>query len=98
MLFQSKWRVRLLCALRSGPVRLGNSLHFHEQIPAGNVKDQALGTGQIGRRYLADRHFAEDKPNPMSAVWNRSRMEPLSFGAYRPLTSPDLLEVGVASD
>ena len=69
----------------------------HEQIPAGNIEDQALGTGQIGRRYFADGYFAEDKPNPMSAVWNRSRMERLSFGAYRPLTSPDLLEVRVAS-
>jgi hypothetical protein len=33
----------------------------------------------------------------MSAVWNRSRMGPFSFGAYRPLTSPDLLEVRFAS-
>src|SRR5215469_13106507 len=46
-----------------------------------------------GRRYFADGYFAEDKLNPMSAVWNRSRMEPFSFGAYRPLTSPDLLDV-----
>jgi len=69
----------------------------HEQIPAGNIEDQALGTGQIGRRYFADGYFAEDKPNPMSAVWNRSRMGPFSFGAYRPLTSPDLLDVRVAS-
>ena len=67
------------------------------QIPAGNIEDQALGTGQIGRRYFADGYFAEDKPNPMSAVWNRSRTGPFSFGAYRPLTSPDLLEVRVAS-
>ena len=69
----------------------------HEQIPAGNVKDQALGTGQIGRRYFADGYFAEDKPNPMSAVWDRSRMEPFSFRAYRPLTSPDLPDARVAS-
>ena len=69
----------------------------HEQVPAGDVEDQTLGTGQIGRRYFADGYFAEDKPNPMSAVWNRSRMGPFSFGAYRPLTSPDLLDVRVAS-
>ena len=69
----------------------------HEQVPAGDIEDQTFGTGQIGRRYFADGYFAEDKPNPMSAVWNRSRMERLSFGAYRPLTSPDLLEVRVAS-
>jgi hypothetical protein len=61
------------------------------------IEDQTLGTEQIGRRYFADGYFAEDKPNPMSAVWNRSRMEPFSFGAYRPLTSPDLLGVRVAS-
>jgi hypothetical protein len=52
---------------------------------------------KIGRRYLADGYFAEDKPNPMSAVWNRFRMGPFSFGAYRPLTSPGLLDVRVAS-
>jgi hypothetical protein len=62
----------------------------HEQIPSGNIEDQTLGTGQIGRRYFADRYFAEDKPNPMSAVRKRSRMGPFSFCAYRPLTSPDL--------
>jgi hypothetical protein len=69
----------------------------HEQVPAGNVEDKTLGTGQIGRRYFADRYFAEDKPHPMSAVWNCSGMGPFSFGAYRPLTSPDLLEVRLAS-
>ncbi len=69
----------------------------HEQIPAGDIEDQTFGTGQIGRRYFADGYFAEDKPNPMSAVWDRSRMEPFSFRAYRPLTSPDLPDVRVAS-
>ena len=52
---------------------------------------------KIGRRYLADGYFAEDKPNPMSAVWNRFRMGPFSFGAYRPLTSPDLPDARIAS-
>jgi hypothetical protein len=33
----------------------------------------------------------------VSAVWNRFRMGPFSFGAYRPLTSPDLPDVRVAS-
>jgi hypothetical protein len=69
----------------------------HEQVSAGNIEDQTLGTGQIGRRYFADGYFAEDKPNPMSAVWNRFRMGPFSLGAYRPLTSPDLLDPRVAS-
>ena len=69
----------------------------HQQVPAGDIEDQTLGTRQIGRRDFADGSFAEDKPNPMSAVWNRSGMGPFSFGAYRPLTSPDLLDVRVAS-
>jgi integrase len=56
-----------------------------------------LGAAQIGRRDFADGSFAEDKPNPMSAVWNRSWMGPFSFGAYRPLTSPDLPDARVAS-
>ena len=34
--------------------------------------------------------FAEDKPNPMSAVLEPFSMGPFSFGANRPLTSPDL--------
>src|SRR5437660_6997793 len=69
----------------------------HEQVFAGNIEDQTLGTGQIGRRYFADGYIAEDKPNPMSAVWNRFRTGPFSFGAYRPLTSPDLPDIRVAS-
>ena len=69
----------------------------HEQVPAGDIEDQTFGTGQIGRRYFADGYFAEDKPNPMSAVCKCSRVGPFSLGAYRPLTSPDLLDVRVAS-
>ena len=41
--------------------------------------------------------LAEDKLNPMSAVCERSRMGPFSFGAYRPLTSPDLPDARFAS-
>ena len=69
----------------------------HEQIPAGDFKDQTVGTGQIGRRDFADRYFAEDKSDPMSDVCERFRMGPFSSGAYRPLTSPDLLEARFAS-
>jgi len=69
----------------------------HEQIPAGNVEDQTAGAGQAGRRHPADRYFAEDKPDPMNVVGERFRMGPFSSGAYRPLTSPDLLEVRFAS-
>jgi hypothetical protein len=69
----------------------------HEQVPAGDIEDQTPGTGQIGRRDFADGYFAEDKPNPVSAVWNRSRMGSFSFSAYRPLTSPDLPDARAAS-
>ena len=69
----------------------------HEQVPAGDIEDQTFGTGQIGRRYFADGYFAEDKPNSMTAVYERFRMGTFSSGAYRPLTSPDLLDVRVAS-
>src|SRR5580704_2102941 len=51
----------------------------HEQVSAGNIEDQTPGTGQIRRCYFAYGYFAEDKPNPMSAVWNRFRMGPFSF-------------------
>src|SRR5260370_19576358 len=60
----------------------------HEQVPAGDIEDQTLGTGQIGRRDFADGYFAEDKPNPMNAVCERFRMGPFSSGAYRPPNIP----------
>ena len=69
----------------------------HEQVPAGDFEDQPVGAGQIGRRHLADGDFAEDKPDPMNSVWERFRMGTFSSGVYRPLTSPDLLDVRVAS-
>ena len=69
----------------------------HEQVPASDIEDQAFGTGQIGRRDLADGYFAEDKPNPMNAICERFRVGPFSSGAYRPLTSPDLVDVRFAS-
>jgi type IV secretory pathway TrbD component len=64
----------------------------HEQVPAGDIEDQTFGTGQIGRRYFADRYFAEDKPNPMSAVWERSRVGAFSGGTIlvRRLSSPNI--------
>jgi hypothetical protein len=67
------------------------------RLPEGDIEDQMIGTGQVGRRYFADRYFAEDKPNPMNAACERSRTGTFSFGAYRPVTSPDLLDVRVAS-
>jgi hypothetical protein len=68
-----------------------------EQVPAGDIEDQTIGARQIGRRYLADGHFTEDKPDPMNSIWERFWMGTFSSSAYRPLTSPDLLNVRVAS-
>jgi hypothetical protein len=68
-----------------------------EQKPAGDFEDQTVGPGQIGRRYLADKYFAEDTLDPMNGVCERFRMGTFSSGACRPLTSPDLLNVRVAS-
>jgi hypothetical protein len=45
----------------------------------------------------SDGCFAEDKPNPMSAVGNHSRMRPCSSDACRRLTSPDLSHARGAS-
>jgi hypothetical protein len=67
-----------------------SNLHVTNKYLQATSKTKRFGAGQIGRRYFADGYFAENKPNPMSAVWNRSRMGPFSFCAYRPLTSPDL--------
>jgi hypothetical protein len=64
----------------------------HEQVSAGDIEDQTLGTRQVGRGY-----FAEDKPDPMNVIAERFLMGPFSSGAYRPLTSPDLLEVRFAT-
>jgi hypothetical protein len=69
----------------------------HEQVSAGNIEDQTLGTGQIGRRYFADGCFAEDKPNPMSAVWNRFRMDHSRSALSSPNFPPDLPDVKDAS-
>jgi hypothetical protein len=69
----------------------------HEQIPAGDFEDQTAGTGQIGRRHLAYGSLAEDKPDPMNSIWERFGMGTFSSGACRPLTSPDLLNVRIAS-
>jgi hypothetical protein len=69
----------------------------HAGVLAGDFEDQTFSAGQIGRRDFANGYFAEDKPDPMNAAGERFRMGPFSSGAYRPLTSPDLLNVRVAS-
>jgi hypothetical protein len=69
----------------------------HEQVPAGDIEDQTLGAGQIGRCDFAHGYFAEDQLNPMTVIWERFRMGPFSSGAYRPLIAPDLPGLRFAS-
>jgi hypothetical protein len=76
------------------PLVSSNSLPF---LLTGDIEDQTAGAGQIGRRYFAVGYFAQDKPDPMNDVCERFRMGTFSSGAYRPLTSPDLLDCRVAS-
>ena len=50
----------------------------HEQVPAGDIEDQTIDAGPIGRCHFADGYFAQDKPDPMNAVcerfgWGHSR-------------------------
>jgi hypothetical protein len=74
-----------------------SNLHVTNKYLQATSEDQTLGTGQIGRCDFADRYFAKDKPDPMNAFDERFQVGSLSSGAYRPLTSPDLLEVRIAS-
>ncbi len=74
-----------------------SNLHVTNKYLQATSKTKRLAQGQIGRRHFAYGYFAQDKPDPMNAVCERYRMGPFSSGAYRPLTSPDLLEVRFAS-
>jgi len=40
----------------------------HEQVPAGNIEDQTLAQDKLVDAIFADGSFAEDKPNPVSAL------------------------------
>ena len=74
-----------------------SNLHVTNKYLQATSKTKRLAQDKLARRYFADGYFAEDKPNPMNAVGERFRMVTFSSGAYRPLTSPDLLDVRVAS-
>ena len=47
----------------------------HEQVPAGDVEDQASGTRQVGRCLLACGLVAQTEPNPIGDVCSRSPVE-----------------------
>src|SRR6516165_8864264 len=61
----------------------------HEQVPAGDVKDQASGTRQIGRRLLACRLATQIEPGSIGDAKQRIRNLEFASCAYRPLISPD---------
>jgi len=61
----------------------------HEQVPAGDVEDQASGTRQVGRRLLACRLVTQTEPGPIGDAKQRIRNLEFASWAYRPLISPD---------
>src|SRR6202022_2744081 len=50
----------------------------HEQVPAGDVEDQASGTRQVGRRVLACRLVTQNEPGPIDA---KRRIRNLEFAS-----------------
>jgi len=70
----------------------------HEQVPAGDVEDQASGTRQIGRRLLACRLATKIEPGSIGDAKQRIRNLEFASCAYRPLISPDPFGPGLVSD
>ena len=74
-----------------------SNLHVTNKYPQATSKTKCLAQDKLVDAIFADGYFAKDKPDPMNAFDERFQVGPLSSGAYRPLTSPDLLEVRIAS-
>jgi hypothetical protein len=70
----------------------------HEQVPAGDVEDQAAGTRQVGRCLLACGLVAQTEPSPIGDAMQRIPSLEFASVAYRPLISPDLSGSGLVSD
>src|SRR5207249_1534393 len=70
----------------------------HEQVPAGDVEDQAAGTRQVGRRVFACRLVTQTEPGPIGDVKRRILNLEFASCAYRPLISPDSLGPSLVSD
>src|SRR5216683_395876 len=70
----------------------------HEQVPAGDIEDQASGTRQVGRRLLACRLATQIEPGPIGDAKQRIRNLEFASCAYRPLISPDPFGSGLVSD
>jgi len=74
-----------------------SNLHVTNKYLQATSKTKRLAQDKLVDAILPTGILPEDKPDPMNAVGERFRMGPFSSGAYRPLTSPDLLEVRFAS-
>jgi len=74
-----------------------SNLHVTNKYLQATSKTKRLAQDRLVDAILPTGDFAEDQPNPMIAIWERFRMGPFSSGAYRPLTSPDVPNVRVAS-
>src|SRR6202166_350609 len=70
----------------------------HEQVPAGDVEDQASGTRQVGRRLLARRLVTQTEPGPIGDAKQRIRNLEFASCSYRPVISPDPFGSGLVSD
>jgi hypothetical protein len=70
----------------------------HEQVPAGDIEDQASGARQVGRRILACGLFAQIQSGPVGDAMPPIRSSEFASGAYRPLISPDSFRSGLVSD
>src|SRR5215469_10861219 len=70
----------------------------HEQVFAGDIEDQASRSRQIGRRLFAWGLVTQAQPASMNASSLRITNGEPAFGAYRPLTSPDLFGSVLVSD
>ena len=60
----------------------------HEQVPAGDIEDQASGTRQVGRRLLACGLVAQTEPGPIGDAKQRIRILEFAPCAYRPRQYP----------
>jgi hypothetical protein len=70
----------------------------HEQVPAGDVEDQASGTRQVGRCVLGCRLVTQTEPGPIGDAKQRIRNLEFASCAYRSLIFPDPIGSGLVSD
>jgi len=69
----------------------------HQQIPAGDIEDEAVGTGEVGRGDYASGGIPSETNSCPMIVNGGKKEEVGTISAYRPLISPDLGLIRVAS-